>query len=191
MKKWAFEKILFFVAAILSFHLQNLNAEIEQVMIKWTPGLCQDSCIRGLEQQFRRIQGVTQVNFSPTNSQAILQWAPNVPFSYRPIEGAMAHIGLSTEDIFVTVRGKISHTSQDVILTSIGDNTPFHLLSTPQQMPNQFIEENSPFNRALNPEMRSKLLEVESNQQIVTISGPLFHPETSPPLFLVVVSLKL
>ncbi|QLH36935.1 MAG: hypothetical protein HWD61_12995 [Parachlamydiaceae bacterium] len=168
-----------------------MHAEIELVTIKWTAGLCQASCIRGLEQQFRRIQGVTNVKINGDQAQADLAWSPNAPFSFRAIEGAMAFIGLSMNDLRVTVRGTVRHDERSVILTSTGDLSQFVLMSPPPMSFNMYVEVNSPLNRELTPQVRSILLAAEQNQQTVVISGPLFHPETSPPLFLTVESVNV
>lgn len=180
-------------AALLSLHIGAVQAEVQQVTLKWLAMQCQASCVRGLEKQLRRIRGVASVDISEPQGQAILQWDPTVPFSYRSIEAAIAMIGIGIdpEDFGVTVRGNIIHDKSNVILVSIGDNTRFYLIGTPPFVPNQFIEENSLSNRALTPQIRSQLLEAERNHQFVTITGPLFQPEASPPLYLVVQSLNM
>lgn len=179
------------VAATLSLHISSIKAEIKEVTFQWPSILCKDSCVRGLEQQLRKIRGVTDVSINGPQGQAHLKWDPQAPFSYRSIEAAVAWIGLGFEDLHVTVRGNIVHNERDVILVSLGDNSRFYLMNHPPDVPNRFVEQNSPFNRTLTPQMRAQLLDAERNHQIVTISGPLFHPETSPPLYLTVESLNM
>lgn len=179
--------------ALLSLHIGAVQAEVQQVTLRWLGMQCQASCVRGLETQLRRVRGVASVDISEPQGQAIIQWDPQVPFSYRSIEAAIAMIGIGIdpEDFGLTVRGNIIHDERNVILISIGDNTRFYLLGTPPFVPNRFIEENSLANRALTPQIKSQLLEAERNRQSVTISGPLFQPEASPPLYLVIQSLNI
>lgn len=170
----------------------KVQAEIKQITIYWPPQQCQTSCERGLEQQFRRVNGVTDVYVSGSRGQANLKWDSKTPFSYRPLEAAVAAIGLGREDIRLSVRGYISHNNQTLFLTSIGDNTRFNLMGPAQgQGPSWAIEQQSPFNRQLSQQLRDQLMETERNRQAVTITGPLFQPETSPPLNLVVEILNI
>ncbi|MBN9376919.1 MAG: hypothetical protein BGO14_01970 [Chlamydiales bacterium 38-26] len=180
-----------FALMILVFCPHDLAAEIQQVTLRWTQGICQDSCTRGLEQRFKRTPGVAAVVINGPSGQALLTWDPTIPFSYRSIEEAMAFIGLSIEDIRLTVQGSIVHDERSVSLVSKGDNTHFQLLNPVQIEANRFVEQNSLFNRNLTPELRAQLLDAEQRRQVVTISGPLFQPEASPPLFLVIQSLSM
>lgn len=179
----------FLIMAI--FYNSPIQAEVTEVILKWTPGLCQESCSRGLEQQFRRIKGVTNSSISGLQGHATLKWDPATPFSYRAIEAAMAAIGLSLDDIFITVRGNITHDQRSIILSSTGDNTRFYLMSHPEMVPNRYVEINSPFNRSVLPQVRTELIEAELNHQPVTVTGPLFQPEASPPLFLTIESYNI
>lgn len=165
----------------------GLPAEIEQVTIKWTPGLCQTSCIRGLERQFHRVKEVTYVEINGSAGLAILRWDSKIAFSYRPIETAMAMIGLSIDDMNITVRGNITYDGRDVILTSLGDRTQFYLVSAPPMMA---LELHLPHIQPLNVQTKRGLIEAGQNHQVVSITGPLFQPEKAPPFFLVVDSLK-
>ncbi len=110
---------------LFSTYSKLMQAEVEQVTVKWTSMLCLDSCVRGLEQQFRRIRAITDVSMNGAAGEATLKWNPHMEFSYRPIEAAMAAIGLATDGLYVTVRGNITHDGRHVFLTSISDNTRF------------------------------------------------------------------
>lgn len=163
-----------------------LQSEILEVNLKWMPIGCLDSCSRGLEQQFNRIPAVNSVRIYGPAGLAQLKWNPNRPFSFRSIEMAMAMIGVSLDEIDVVVRGTVTQEQRAWILTSSGDGSRFHLLGIPQQLSNRHVEQESPFNRELSSQEISQLQEAEKQQRTVTITGPLFHPETSPPLFLVI-----
>lgn len=179
------------IAFLCLAHSFRLHAEIEQITLKWTPGLCQSSCMRSLEQQFKNIKGVVNTHLNGPLGQGDLTWDPNTAFSYRSIEMAMALIGLGINDIRLRVKGNITHDERNIILISSSDHTHFFLLNNISIVPNQYVEENSAFNRLLTPQTRTQLLNAERNQQTVTISGPLFQPENSPPLFLVIDSLSI
>lgn len=160
-----------------------LMAEVETVKIKWTPTLCRlESCIKGLEQQFRRIKGVADVEMNQADGQAILRWKPDVQFSYPPINTAMSMIGLSVNDIRIRVRGRVAHDSQYTFLISIGDETRFRLLGPIQPQP---LTYNVQYNELVHPltlELQDRLNGAEKDKRIVTIEGPFLQPERSPPL---------
>jgi len=167
------------------------NGEIQQIVVKWTPGLCTSSCIAGLDKQFKKIAGVASVSLDQASAQAFLQWKPNYPFSYTPIQYAMSAIGLYVTEFRMKVRGTIEHDKTNVFLVSIGDNTSFTLLSpiipTPSQSPQLFNVESY----QLTPQLKERLIATEAQHQVVSISGPIFQPWLSPPLLLIVESLNI
>lgn len=160
----------------------NLMAEIETVRIKWTPSLCRlESCIKGLEQQFRRVRGVADVEIDQPGGQTILRWRPDVQFTYPAVYTAMAMIGLSVDDIHLRVRGRIVHDAQNVFLISTGDETRFQLFGPIQA---KQLEYNVQYNVIVHPlpdDIRARLLEAEKTRKNVLIEGPLLMPERSPP----------
>jgi hypothetical protein len=174
------------VLTVLSLHMGAIQAEMQQVTLRWTAMLCQPSCVRGLEHHLSRVRGVTHVNINGPAGQADLIWDPAVPFTYRSIENAVAMIGIGLNDLRITVRGTITYDGRNVFLNSDGDKTRFYLLGPPEIVLHQKVDLNSPYNRPLLPHIKAQLLEASRNQQTVTITGPLFHPENSPPLYLVV-----
>lgn len=175
---------------LLTVYLNLLHSEIEQIRIKWNSSVCQESCLRKLENQFQSLPELTGMTINGNEGEAILTWKPDAPFSYIPIEVAISRIGFGIDEIQMTIKGKISHERGNPILISSGDNTRFNLLGTPEIKPNRYIEQNSPFNRPLTLEMNSILKDAESNKKVLTISGPLFQPENSPPLYLIVESIR-
>ena len=179
-----------FILLMIGFVYIPLFGEIQHVIITWTPMECQAKCLEGLNTQFAKIQGVSEVSINQSAGQVTLKWKPNIPFSFSPVNIAMEMIGLTINDIRISVHGTLRHDPTHVSLTSIGDNTRFDLLNpvTPETS-----RQAAQFNigaRGLKPELRQKLLEGESNHQEATIEGPLFMPERSPPLELVVDKLQ-
>ena len=167
-----------------------LQAEIESITIKWTPLLCQQSCIAGLEKQFRNINGVADVVMNQPAGMATLRWKPDVALTFPPINTAMSMIGLSINDLRVKVRGTISHDAKTVTLNSLGDNTRFLLMSpvTPKRF--EMAEEFNPATHILSPSQRDQFLQAQDADQVAIVEGPIFEPERSPPLKLVVGNVK-
>ncbi len=176
-----------FFGILLSFLACNffVSAEVEQVTVKWTPGLCITNCPQSLEKEFKKIKGVATISINQGSGQADLTWKPNEPFTYQLVSTAMRMIGLTIHDFRVRVKGTIRHDDHNVILVSIGDNTRFVLLGpiTPS-LHNQVIEHNVQ-NHPLAAGKRDQLLNAEMNNQIVTIEGPIFEGWKAPPLYLI------
>ena len=107
----------------------------------------------------------------------------------------MAMIGLSINQIKAQVSGTISHSDRDIFLTSTGDGTLFTLISPLRPVQNGYAV---PYdynlyaggNRPLSEDMRQQLLQAEQAGQELTVSGPLFVPERSPPNYLVIESVR-
>lgn len=182
-----FRKILLLLAACGLCHTDLLKAEIQEVTISWTAQECLGSCAKGLYDQFRKIHGVSEISINQSAGQASLRWEPNASFSYQPVQVAMQLMGLAINNIKVRVRGTIRNDSPTSFrLVSIGDSTSFTLAATPPPVKNQYVEQYNAQNRTLPKEMIQQLFEAQINDQIATISGPLFAPWRSPPLYLVI-----
>jgi hypothetical protein len=162
-----------------------LNAEIEWITIRWTSSLCLDSCVKGLRARFSQIDGVADVYIDQAAGQAKLKWKPNKTFSYTPIHGAMAMIGLYIKDIHMKVHGTIMHDRQNVYLISSGDNTRFQLLGPVQVNTTGYSMQASATSHPLTNETKSLLLDVENKKGSVSIEGPLFQAWRAPPLYLI------
>lgn len=181
---------LFYYALIASVSFLNpLVAEIETVVLKWDQGFCSRSCALGLERQLTAIRDVAEVKLDAPQDQATLRWKPNARFAFDPIDRATRQIGVpfgsDTNEIMITVRGTIRHTNREVTLISIGDGTVFTILSPPSSATGQSAILNNIQTLTLSPDTRRELILAEEEFKIVTISGPLFQPERSPPNFIV------
>lgn len=175
--------IKIFLLAATFLHLP-LQADIE-IVVKWLPGSCGDSCVQQLDRQLHSIKDVAEIKFEGTNNQATLRWRPDRHFSFTPIDNAFRYVGVDMNEIFVTVRGTITSTHRDVTITSLGDNSKFILLSPLRTNPAEAPMPNNIQSYALKPETREQLLPTESIYQIVTAEGSLFEPERSPPNLLI------
>jgi hypothetical protein len=167
------------------------EAEIQRVNVQWTAQLCQDSCVRGLRDQFLRQSGVADADINQSAGQATLRWKPNVPFTYTAIQNAMSMIGLHINTLRVMAKGRISHDSNSVRLTSGGDGTVFVLLGLIQPSPTQYVQKYNVATHQLNDDMRDYLLQFEQSDQEVSIDGPLFEPWRSPPMALQLIVEKI
>jgi len=178
--------LAFFYGVIFTYHLHQLQGEVQSVKFSWTATLCQTSCPKQLEKEFRKIPGVTDVITDFGAGQAELHYQPNAPFSWTPIQRAMQMVGLYIKSMRVKVHGTIVHNSQNVTLVSIGDGTRFEIVNA--VIPNTQGQSNT-YNlsgaRALTPQMRQKFLDAEALGQEATIEGPLFMPHRAPPLQIV------
>jgi hypothetical protein len=163
-----------------------LRGEIERVTVTWSAMQCQPSCIKQLEEQFRKIPGVEEVSMNQAAGQADLKWKKNAPFAFSPVNVAMELIGLTINDIRIKVHGALQHSGKRVTLVSTGDFTHFDLLNpVVPEVHGQAAQFNLAA-RGLGPELLKKLLDAEAEKKVATIEGPLLMPERSPPLELVV-----
>lgn len=169
----------------------RLCAQVETVTIKWTPGLCLESCVNQLQSQFMRIPGVDQANIDQGTAQAVLLWRPDAPFSFTAVKNAMAMIGLKIHDIRLKVTGTITHDQLNIILVSEGDGSHFTLLGPVTPRPSQQVVQYNVETHSLSPDRKEQLLQSEIDQNTVTIEGPLFMPFRSPPYLLILEKMKV
>lgn len=179
--------ITIFMLSFGLIQIKPLHAEIQEVTITWTAQECLGSCAQGLYAQFKKIPAVSEININQSAGRATLKWRPNAPFSYQSIDTAMRLIGLYINNIKVSVRGTVVHDSPTTFrVLSIGDHSSFTLLSVPTAAPNQYVVQNNVQNRTLPPSTINQLLQAQQNNQTVTVSGPLFEPWRSPPVYLII-----
>lgn len=166
----------------------NVSAEIQQVTITWTANLCRSECLRNLHDQLQNIPSVRDVRINEGAGKAFIFLKPNAPFSFAPFNQAMQLVGLSIVDIRVRAKGPIVNQGQDFILLSSGDNTPLTLINPVIPERNNYVVQYNAgaVNRRLSPTNIKKLEDARKSREIATIEGPLFLPERSPPLLLVI-----
>jgi hypothetical protein len=169
-----------------------LSAEIDNVTVRWRANAaCLDSCIAGLNQQFVKMPGAAEVSINGPGGAATIRWKPRMKYSYSSINQALRAIGVSLADIHLTVRGTITHTGNRITLVSLGDDTPFILLSPQEIQPNRMAAVNNPDAYTLQPATYQQLIEAETSYRLVTVSGMLLMPWRSPPNYLIIESLQI
>lgn len=157
--------------------LSPLHAQVEKVTIRWTAMLCQGSCPRLLEKEFRKINGVKEIAMDQGGGQLTLTWKEKVPFQFTSVNTAMHMVGLSIRDIRIRVKGFVKHTGDTFYIVSEGDNTRFDLLNPVIPHPGGQASEFNASTRKLTPALRQQLLLSETEKQIATVEGPVFMPE--------------
>lgn len=188
MKK---ERLMFLLTITATFLQTSLFGNIHSATLRWTPGQCSASCARALTDQWNRLEGVASVQMDQNAGQAILTWRPNAIFSYPRLHAATAMVGIYLKEIRLTVSGTITHNAQIISLVSLGDGTTFQLLGplAPSSSGQTIVA--SPASHPIPPYLHEQLLAAESNQQVVTIEGPLFEAYRAPPLYLIAGSVSV
>jgi hypothetical protein len=182
---------IFILLIAALFFIQPIKAEILRVQIKWPPATCQVNCAQLLAQKFQQVQGVAQVYMNQPAGQVELRWKPNFPFSYQTTYTAMQLVGLWYDEFRVKVRGTIRINGNQVILVSLGDNTQFILLGTVQPQQGKYVTEYNTQTRGFTPALLAQLQQAAIDNRVAIVEGPLFMPERSPPLYLIVAQLNL
>jgi len=177
--------LLFTLITLMGFPSQS-HSEIEKIVLKWKPGFCSESCLVDLERKLNSIPDIAELKFQGAQSQATIRWKPNRSFSYGAIDRAMRYVGVNLREIFITVRGTIDHTTKEVTVESLGDNTKIILLSPITITSGEAAVEKNIQSHRLKRETRSQLVNAEDDEKIVKIEGPLFEPERSSPLSMIV-----
>lgn len=174
----------------LTFQLLTLFplfSEVQKLTIKWSAPQCNTKCADTIVAAFSKIPEVASIDMNQPAGQMDVHWKPNQKISFIPVNAAMSRVGLTMDDIRIRVRGTISHDDRGVVLLSIGDNTPFQLLGPIVPERHRYTIQYSPYTHPLSPEMKEQLLKGEQENKVATVSGPLFMPERSPPLPLMII----
>lgn len=159
-----------------------LNAEVEQVMLRWDPIPCKKACPLLLHDRLQKAKGVASVDIHPDEGNAVMTWNPKIPFSFVPLNYALRYVGVREKDLRVKVSGTIYGSGASYFIKSRGDNTVFVLFNraAPGGQAN-YVNLYSATNRVLSPDLIAKLEDVKKSNQIAIIEGPIFMPERSPP----------
>lgn len=159
---------------------QALQAEVEEIVIRWNASTCLETCIPLLGKSLAAIASVNNLQMNGRSGTAVMGWNPNQPFSYEPFRLASSAAGVRILDMRVRVRGTIAHDSDNFYLVSIGDNARFLLIGPIQANGSNYVPYYNLLTHPLTGPVVAKLLEAERNQQTVSISGPLFLPTHYP-----------
>lgn len=167
------------------FLIQPLQGELEKIILKWRPGFCSDTCLLQLKRRLESMPFIVEIKFNASQNQATLRWEPNRKFNYRLLDSTMRSVGVGLHEIYVTVRGTITHNKNVVSIESLGDNTKFTLLSPITINAEGAAALKSVESHMLQPNTSLKLIQAEEDNKIVTVAGPLFEPHRAPPLYIV------
>jgi len=180
---------LVMLALLFLSHAPLLFSEVENLTIKWIGSECHDMCMGQLRREFLRIPGIEELTMK--EGEADIKWRKHIPFSLTAVKMAMRLIGLSIQDIRVTVRGIVKQDASSPMITliSLGDHSSFLLINPDISKTSEQATDQAAI---LSQEMSQKLLEARAKHQIATIEGSLFMIERSPPapVMLVVESLN-
>lgn len=168
-----------------------IQAEILDVNITWNSYLCTQSCSEILYRQFQKIRGVEQIRINEAAGTASLIWKPDAPFSYQMVKVPMQMAGVGVNDIRVSVRGRVREQGRQVALISEGDNTRFVLVSPIMPSKRMYTTKPNPYFRELAPNLRDRILRDAEQDKIMVVEGPLYRPARSPPLQIVVQSIRV
>lgn len=160
----------------------NLNAEVEQVVIKWNPIPCKNECPKLLQDRLQKAKGVSTVEVHAAEGWASIVWDKNIPFSFVPLNWALRYVGVREKYLRVKVRGKVRGSGANYSIISEGDGTNFVLFNRAVPVdPPQYVNLFNPSNRILSQDIIDKLEQAKKGNQVVVIDGPIFMPERSPP----------
>lgn len=170
--------LLFACLIFVSF----LNAEVEQVHLRWDPIPCKKACPILLHERLQKAKGVASVEIDANSGHATMTWDEKIPFSFVPLNYALRYVGVREKDLRVKVSGTIYGSGANYFIKSRGDQTLFMLFNrAASEGPSNYVNLYNPTNRALSLELIAKLEEIKKANQIAIIEGPIFMPERSPP----------
>ena len=174
--------------AFLAFWMNLMNpsclrAEIKTVVVTWNRKLCSDSCVKLLEEQFKKGKNYNSFRIDQSRGEARMQWKPGKRLTYESAMKPLQHVGLGYNVFYVVVRGTIKQKGDKIFLISSGDNTEFDLISPitdkyPARVPKARAA------RHLSKQHKEQLLKAAQQNKVVEIDGPLFLPSYPPPFVL-------
>lgn len=169
-------KVLYPLFSIFFALLFNLHSEVDKVILTWDAALCLDQCTLPLEKNLRGIEGVKAIQINAKSGNAVIDWAPNTPFSFGPFNTATRFTGIRLSDIRVRVRGTVSQQGSDFYLTSVGDNTRFLLVGPLKYEPEHYLIKEATASHPIEGNLRTQMQTAVGNNSVVTVEGPLFEP---------------
>lgn len=162
------------------------RAEIQHVSVLWNSTICLEACAQAVAQRFRKMDGAASVSVSQPAGRADIDWKPDRPFSYFDIRDAMSWVGLSINKLRVVAKGKIFHDEKNFTLISSGDGSRFILLGQLNPTLGMYTERFNVASYHLSQDTIDKLVKAEKDGSSVTVEGPIFEPQRSPPLWLII-----
>lgn len=173
------QKLLRSSVYTLLIWISTLQAEVEEIIIRWNAILCLETCIPRLEENLKAIKHINNLQINSRSGTAVMGWNPNETFTYPPFRLASAAVGIHFSDIRLRVRGTITHDVDNYYLISTGDGGRFLIIGPLLVEPGRYTPNNI-ITHPLTAQMKFQLDDAEQKKQTVTISGPLFFPSHYP-----------
>ncbi len=165
--------------------LLSLLLEIVTVTATWNPGICNEGCGKQLEKKLNAYGDIQKIEL--TSGKVVMYWKPNAPFNYQALKRNFqaVGVGLNLEPFQIKVRGTLSTSGGDMVITSIGDNTRFNLIGPAPKSTSKYISRGALANHKLQGDLLDQLNLAQKNRQVIEVTGDLYLPET-PPLRLLI-----
>lgn len=155
-----------------------LQAEVQEVVIRWDAATCLDVCIPLFENNLKSIKAVKSVQLNARAGLGIITWDPNAEFSYEPFNLASRGSGVRMTDFRVRVKGTVVHDQDNFYVASIGDGTRFQIIGPLASVPGRYMIDANVANHPVPGNMQAELLDAQQDGRPVTVEGPLFLPTT-------------
>lgn len=168
-----------------------LQSEILEIEVSWNSTKCNKSCADLLQKKFENMRQIESVSVNPSSGVAKIKWNTKSPFTYQAIKTQMQMVGVAINAMRVRIRGNAMAQGNRVILTSIGDNTRFTLLSPIKVERNKYTTLPNASLLKLSDELTEKILSEAKLGKVIVIEGPIYQGSRSPPLNLIVNRLQI
>ena len=171
-------KFLIVVISLGLFCKRGVDAEIQEVVLKWNAQTCLDKCTFKLQQDLKVIPGAAQVSINARAGAAVIHWLPQARFSYQAINFATRQTGIKVLDARLKVSGYLSYSETDKSyqLTSFPDQSLFNLLGPATPEGERYVIEYSLYTRPIPPRLEALFKDAILKSEPVWIEGPLFQP---------------
>ncbi len=170
---------------MLIFTISMLQGEIEEIIIKWNPFICLDTCIPRLASSLQEIPEIANLKIDSKVGVAIMTWDPMRPYSYEPIRRALANAGATLLDMRMRIKGTVYHEGESFYLDANGNNTRFLLVGPLRVDPYNYVPRYSLAAHELTLDMKSRLLTIEKSGELILIAGPLYLPAQYPQILII------
>lgn len=170
--------------------LSPLQSEVISLTLSWHNGLCGAQCASSLENRFKSVRGVAQVQTDFDAGRTLLMWKPRVSLDYNQVLLAAQRVGVSMDEARLKMRGTVSHAGQRFFIQSLGDGTRAEIFNLPAPSSTRHVDLSNIRSYMVNPDFQAKLIEAEKGHLLVTVEGALFEPE-HPPFKLIVENYRI
>lgn len=168
-----------------------LYGEVVNVRVNWNSISCNQNCANLIQKNFESLKQVESVSINAKSGTADLKWNPKFPFSYKAIDTKMRMVGASLIGVYIRVKGYAMSKGNKVVLSSIGDQTEFTLISPIPTGPGEYIGFPDASKLSLSPELQKKILDASTEKKVIVVEGPIYRGYVAPPLYLMIQRLQI